>query len=590
MKSNQNNKKIRRDGGQAMMIFVTFFLFISLSIVVGIIAPVVSSFAITKDTIASNRSYYLAESGVEDAVYRVKNAMSISVSETLSYDGISAVTTITDLSGNEKQIQSLAEDSSRERQVTAIVQASDGVSFNYGLQTGTGGLSMTNNSGVYGNVYSNGWIFGSNSSFITGTAYSADGADSQIDQSNTTPEAPPYSVTFGTANATQDFAQSFVPTIPQYVAGQNNQVTKARVYIRKVGNPANATLHIMSNHSSGRPLSSICSGVLSASLVTTSFGWIEVPISTTCGVATGTTYWVMIDVASNNASNYYQMAGNMDYATGGGKLGRTTTWVNTSPAGIDGYFEFYVGGVQGRISGMIVGTGGVGDTHAYNIINSTIAGTNYCQTGSGNNKVCNTTGPDTPQASLPISDALIDSWKSQALEGGTHSGNYLLSNNQVASLGPKYISGNLQLSNNAVLTVTGTLHVHGSLMLSNDTTIQLDPAYGSGSGVIVVDGTVNISNNADFNGSGVAGSYVALVTLSTTNPTINVSNNAGTVILYAPNGNINFSNNAGAKSAIGKTITLSNNATITYESGLADVNFVNGPSGSYGIQSWRETE
>jgi len=583
-------KKAKTDGGAAMMIFLTFFLFISLSVVVGIVAPVISSFAIAKDTIASNRSYYLAESGVEDAIYRVKNAMSISVSETLVVDNVTATTTITDINGNQKQIESLANDSSRERKLTAIVETSDGVSFNYGLQTGTGGIALSNNSGVYGNVYSNGWVSGTSGSFVTGTVYSADGADPVLEQSNTTPASPSYTVNFGNTSASQDFGQSFVPTVPRFVLGTNNQVTKARVYIKKVGSPANATIRIMTNHTSGRPNTMVCSGTLSASLVTSSFGWIEVPMSaTTCPVVVGTTYWLVVD-ASTNSSNYYQMAGNMSYASGLGKVGSGTTWVNTSPSGIDGYFEVYVGGVQGRINGITIGSGGVGDTHAYEVLNSTIAGTNYCQRGSGNNKVCNTSGPDTSLASMPVSDALIGSWKDDATAGGVYSGNYTIQNGASATLGPIRINGNLNMSNNASLSITGTIHITGSLILSNNVNISLDSGYGSGSGVIVADGTINISNNTTFAGSGVAGSYIMAVSTSTANPTISVSNNAGTVILYTPDGIINFSNNSGAKSATGKTIILGNNATVTYESGLADVNFVNGPSGSYGISSWRETE
>jgi hypothetical protein len=71
---------------------------------------------------------------------------------------------------------------------------------------------------------------------------------------------------------------------------------------------------------------------------------------------------------------------------------------------------------------------------------------------------------------------------------------------------------------------------------------------------------------------------------------IDIANNAGTVILNAQNGYVRFSNNAGAKEATGYKIILDNNAYITYDSGLANVNFSSGPSGGWNIISWKEVE
>jgi len=37
-------------------------------------------------------------------------------------------------------------------------------------------------------------------------------------------------------------------------------------------------------------------------------------------------------------------------------------------------------------------------------------------------------------------------------------------------------------------------------------------------------------------------------------------------------------------------IDLNNNVIITYDSGLADLNFSSGPSGGWNISSWQEVE
>ena len=159
-----------------------------------------------------------------------------------------------------------------------------------------------------------------------------------------------------------------------------------------------------------------------------------------------------------------------------------------------------------------------------------------------------------------------------------------------SSLGPKKINGNLNVSNGYVLNVTGTVYVTGDINISNNATVKLSSSYGSNSGVVIADGNIYVSNNAVFAGSGQTGSYILLVSTNNSSNAINVYNNAGTVILNAQKGTINFANNAGAKSAVANRINLSNGATITYESGLINVNFSSGPSGGYDIVKWKEVE
>lgn len=574
---------IKDNRGQTMMLSVIFFLFISLTIVLGIVSPVLKQFGNSNKILSSKSSYYLAESGVEDAFYRIKTAKQLSASETLVLGSSTATTTITDLGNNTKQITTLGDTLNFERKIDAIVEAADGASFSYGVQVGTGGFTMSNNSGVNGSVYANGNISGSNGSFITGTAIAANQSTQVVDQQNDPGSPPSNNVTFGTATTTQDSGQSFQ-------VSTSDAITQVSVFVKKTGSPGNLTVRITSD-SSGKPAtSSLASGTLSASGVTTSYGWVTVVLTTAPTLSTSTTYWLVLD-GSVNSSNYYDWGANTTYANGQAKIGQygTTTWNNTSPSGLDGGFKVYLGGIQSTISGTTVGTGTTGDAWAHNVTGSTVRGSLYCQTGSSNNKSCDTSRADPTPTNFPITDAQISGWKDDALTGGTYSGNYSVSGSS-ATLGPKKISGNLTITNNGTLTMTGTIWVTGNVDISNNGTLQLTSSYGSGSGLIVVDGTINISNNAVFSGSGTTGSYIMALTTSTSSSAISVGNNAGTVILVAPYGTISFSNNAGAKEATAKTISLSNNATITYESGLANVNFTNGPSGSYAINSWKEIQ
>ncbi|MFA5840867.1 MAG: choice-of-anchor R domain-containing protein [Candidatus Paceibacterota bacterium] len=572
-------KKIKRNGGAAMLISVVFFLFISLAIISGLVSPSVREFKISNDFMKSRESLFLSESGVEDAYFRLKNAKVIGSSTVITLNGNIATTNITDSGYNEKTITTLGDVSSRQRLNQLVLTTGMGVSFSYGVQTGTGGFHMTNGSSVQGSVYSNGNITGTGS--ITGTALSANSPALVADQSNGS-GVPASNVIFGNANGTQDFAQSFQ-------VSTTGVVNKVDLYLKKVSTPGNLTVRIVSNSGTNPSTSTLASGSLSASLVSATYGWVSVPFSSNPELTAGTTYWIVIDGATNS-TKYYTIGANSDgYANGTGKIGAYSgTWNNTSPSGLDGFFNLYLGGLTGLISGITVGTGGVGNAYAHTVNSSTIAGTNYCQVGSGNNKACNTSLADPSQVAMPISDQNILDWKDEATAGGVYSGTFTAGGS--STLGPKEITGNLSVTNGAHLTVTGTLWVHGNIDVSNNATVNLSSSYGTSEGVIVADGLVNIGNNAVFSGSGSAGSYLMILSTSTSTLAIRLSNNGGAVVLYAANGTVELENNASAKSLNGKYIELENNSTVIYDAGLANANFVNGPSGGWNIKSWKEVK
>ncbi len=143
------------------------------------------------------------------------------------------------------------------------------------------------------------------------------------------------------------------------------------------------------------------------------------------------------------------------------------------------------------------------------------------------------------------------------------------------------------MSNGSVLTLGGPLYVTGNINLSNNTKIKLASSYGSGSGFVIFGGNVNISNEATFAGSGTSGSYI-MVAGKTGN--ISIANNGGSVVLVTLNGTITFSNNATAKAAVARKMVMSNNTTLNYETGLANLNFTTGPSGAWVVDSWKEVE
>jgi hypothetical protein len=245
---------------------------------------------------------------------------------------------------------------------------------------------------------------------------------------------------------------------------------------------------------------------------------------------------------------------------------------------------------------LTIGSGGVGGAEAYQVSDSVVAGTIYCQTGSGNNKACDPARPIPPPLDMPISEGNIEQWKSEALAGGVINGDYIVGSSM--SLGPKKIVGNLVVDGNKTLTLTGTLWVTGNVTVNNGARIKLSSSYGANSGALVADGRFSISNNSSFAGSGQTGSFI--MTLTTSNCpisdscgglyAIDVSNNAGAVILNAQKGSIHMNNNASVKEITAYKIIFDPNAIINYEQGIANTNFTNGPTGGWTIKSWAEVE
>ncbi|MCC6323274.1 hypothetical protein IT400_00600 [Candidatus Nomurabacteria bacterium] len=579
-KINLQKLNIKKNYGAAMMIFTLFVFFISMTIIAGISRPVIREYVLGNNILDSKQAYFLANSATEDVLYRINKSKQLGSSVNLVLGTTTVTTTVTTLANGNKEILASADNAGYQRKINLTVQKGVGTSFYYGMQSGTGGITLNNSSQIIGNVYSNGPITGTGS--ITGTAVSANGQSATVDQTNGS-GAPASDNIFGNTTNTKTIAQSFQLT-------NTNILSSAQIYIKKVGSPADATVTIRTD-SSGKPSSTIkATGTLSTNLVSTNYGWVNINFTSNPSLTSATTYWLTVDGASASGSNYYIIGGNVNYGNGTAKIGKLSpsTWTQIG-VNTDLFFSISTGGAYGSINGVTVGTAGVGNAEAHSVTNSTVAGTIYCQTGSSNNKACDTSHLDPVSANFPVSDQNITDWKDDALLGGT-SPAISLSGSSTQSIGPKKITGNVTLSSNAVLTVTGVLWITGNLSISNNSIMKLDPSFGAAGGVVIVDGTVSTANSATFLGSGTTGSYMMVVSTNTGSSAISISNTAGSIILIAPYGGVVLSNSAGANQVTAKTITLSNSATITYNSGLTSSSFSTGPSGAWTVKSWKETQ
>lgn len=490
-------------------------------------------------------------------------------------------TTITSVSGNLKTItsegkyfSSITPKSTVTLKADATVTTTD-ASFFYGVQSGNGGFTFEENAEVTGNIYSNGNVTGANGATVTGSVWVAGGTELSANQ-NQSINTEDY--VFGKTNPITDIAQSFQ-------ISEDNVVNKLSFFIKKDGNPSDKTVYIVTDNA-GEPSDSVlASATLDSSQVTGTFGWVDVAFSSPPALTSGVTYWFVIDSA-NSATKYYTTGSLANNGYGNGIGMYASSWSAPTPvwvdAGRDFTFKVWLGGVLTSVTNVEVG----GDAYANTIVGSTIAGDAYYQT-IATSTVTGTEYPgsdDPPPTAMPISDSLVNQWKSEAEAGGTIIGDVLYSTIG-NSLGPKKITGNLTLDVGAELAIDGTIWVEGDILLGTNAVVSLNSSYGSSSGVMMADGKIAISNNVTFIGSGSADSYVMILTTNTSldpnDPALDINNNSDNSIFYASDGVVNVANNASLKEVTGFTIYLRQNAVVAYESGLANINFSSGPGGSW---------
>ena len=588
-----NNKMHQYIGGYTVILSTLLFIAIAAVILFGLARPVLAAHSSAAAFESSTHAFLAGNSAAEEALYRLKTGKELDANETVTLANASAQIAVSDTAEG-KQVRVDAASGEFERDIEVAISQGEGASFHYGLQAGQGGFVMSGGAGIYGNVYSNGDVIGSGGPFITGSATVANASDPVAEVSNAGAFPPAAQIDFGGNATPQDMAQSFQ-------VSTSTPVTSVRFYIKKstTGWMNNITVRLTTDDGGEPHKTTLATASIGASSVTTSFNYLGVPFTSTPTLTPGTTYWLVLDTGTTWGAYYSIGAAASSYADGVGKTGRWRNnnggdWDDTSPVGLDSYFDVYVGGDTGLISGITIGTGGVGDAWAHAVNNSNVQGTIYCQAGSGNNKACDTSQPDPVEQPFPISDGNILDWKAQATAGGVTTGNVSYGGDDEDTLGPQKIEGDLSVGSGATLDITGMVYVTGNVTVSGGAKIRLHNSYGSSSGVIVTDGRVTVSGGGQFQGSGETGSYILVVTTSECpvgcggSPAISVSGGTGSVVLNAQKGTLSFSGGASAKQATAETIEMSGGTTVQYETGLADISFSSGPSGGWNLLNWEE--
>jgi len=165
--------KKNRSRGSALFVAVMMMLTFSMILINGVAVPVFQDTKNIQETSRSKQALRTAESGLEDVVIRIKNNMLYDEVETLSLGGTYATTTADTSVPSDIIVAALGlvRDAVRKTEVGLIV--TDGVSFNYGVQAGEGGIVLENSASILGNVNANGPVTGSGSNLIQGSVISS---------------------------------------------------------------------------------------------------------------------------------------------------------------------------------------------------------------------------------------------------------------------------------------------------------------------------------------------------------------------------------------------------------------------------------
>ncbi len=303
---------------------------------------------------------------------------------------------------------------------------------------------------------------------------------------------------------------------------------------------------------------------------------------------------VVYQVSTQGTSFYYgAQVGDGGLTMGSGSEIKGNVFSNGNAVGLGTITDTAVVARNGnKIDSLTIGK----DAHVHICRDSTI-GEKLTYVSGGSIQGCTAAeivdgGPNEIQPrDFPITQDMINDWQKEATLS-IISGDLTIEDD--TSLGPVKIDGNL-LIKNATLTITGTIWITGTFDSGTNVEVRLDEnSYGDLSGILMADGNVQIRNNVLLRGTSSPSSYLLVISNSSSlledDAAIDVKNNALGSILFAPNGLMVIHNNVELIEATAYQLLLQNNAVITYEIGLENLEFTSGPGGSWEVTSWKETE
>ncbi|MDQ3018890.1 MAG: hypothetical protein M3Q64_03405, partial [bacterium] len=180
------HKQVQQNQEGSIIIIGIVFMAILLTMTSAIWGYTVLQVKASRQAVARTQALHLAEAGIDKAIDQLNEDQSFVGESNIALGGGVYTTAISSVDTSNKQITATAyipDSTNPEAQITIKTKVSidlASVAFNLGVQVGEGGLQMSNNTTINGNVYSNGNITGSG--VITGDATVAGGGSATTDQ------------------------------------------------------------------------------------------------------------------------------------------------------------------------------------------------------------------------------------------------------------------------------------------------------------------------------------------------------------------------------------------------------------------------
>lgn len=155
-------KKQHTEKGAALMVFIIFFMFIGIAVSFAVSRSVFGAAAEYSLLERSKQANYSAEALAEDIGYRnIDPDRVVNTTENNTFFNVAVSATTTDDTVNGLLLIAAEGIYNNVYRGTELVLVEgSGASFNFGVQTGNGGILMENGSSVLGNVFSNGSVVG----------------------------------------------------------------------------------------------------------------------------------------------------------------------------------------------------------------------------------------------------------------------------------------------------------------------------------------------------------------------------------------------------------------------------------------------
>ena len=184
--------------GYIIIFNVLILATISALLIIGVTNPILSNYSSAKSSLESKKTFLLANSAADEALYRLKKNKIIGNTSSITLSSSTATININDTVTGKDIIVSTPSNT-YQRNIKISLALGTGVSFHYGIQSGNGGFELGNSSSVTGNIFSSGAINGDGNNIygdvissgpsglinrihITGNAFAHTISDSIIDK------------------------------------------------------------------------------------------------------------------------------------------------------------------------------------------------------------------------------------------------------------------------------------------------------------------------------------------------------------------------------------------------------------------------